>query len=177
MSSSQELDLGLDLNSRKFVSVTPEVETWRPTFHIGTQPITITDSAMVNTFAAAGLAKGLATPRDRVFLARRTDTEIVHDCLALGTQSILSVTNMAQRLLARDQEIATLRTQIVTKHQVIKEAKETISVLQKQNDEFVRVLAQYSDRAAGNVKVIEELKDRLIESRKRKEPDTVSPTM
>jgi Flp pilus assembly protein TadD len=68
---------------------------------------------MLDDAIAASMAKGIITPRDEKLLADRFDTEAINDSMAFSIQGATSVSNMAQSLYVRGNEVQALRTQVL----------------------------------------------------------------
>jgi hypothetical protein len=72
-----------------------------------------TDSVMLDDAAAASVARDIITPRDGKLLADRSDVEAINDSMAFSIQGAVSVSNMAQRLQVRGNEIQSLQNQVL----------------------------------------------------------------
>lgn len=85
----------------------------------GTQPslsqtdlLIVNDSVTLNDTTAIAVAKNFLTPRDGRLLSRRSGTEAINNSLAFSIQSVVSVLNLDQRLLARANDIQILKTKV-----------------------------------------------------------------
>ena len=99
--SSQNNHDAINLNAAP--SAAPEV--WRPYFLSPNNPITVTDSLMLNGTTATAVAASLFTPEDGRVLARRTDSQTINDPMALTIQCVASFSNMGRRLHVSNREV------------------------------------------------------------------------
>ncbi|KAM1943451.1 hypothetical protein ACFX15_011789 [Malus domestica] len=95
-------DRCFDLNLGEEVAMPSPDNIWRPSFISPTGHFTVGDSVMKNDMTAAVVARNLVTPKDNRLFSKRSDELAVKDSLALGVQCASSVSNMAQRLFARN---------------------------------------------------------------------------
>jgi hypothetical protein len=109
MASCSTSQNNLDLNA------VPEVqpEIWRPSFPSPRGHLMTTDSVMLDDATAASMDRGIVTPRDGKLLADRFDVEAINDSLAFSIQGAASVSNMAQCLQVRRNEIQSLQNQVL----------------------------------------------------------------
>jgi hypothetical protein len=72
------------------------------------RPITLHDSVLLHDSTAVAVAKGFVLPRDRALLTDKSDTDVVNDSLAFSIQGAVSTSDMARRLLVRNEEMGFL---------------------------------------------------------------------
>jgi hypothetical protein len=77
------------------------------------RPITLHDSVLLHDSTVVVVAKGFALPRDRALLIDKSDTDAVNDSLAFSIKDVVSSSDLARRLLVRNEEMGFLRNQIV----------------------------------------------------------------
>ncbi|KAM1454067.1 hypothetical protein ACFXTO_003624 [Malus domestica] len=98
---SGPFDRHFDLNFGEEVAMSPQDNIWCPSFLSSTGLLTVGDSVMKNDMTAAVVARNLLTPKDNRLLSKQSDELAVKDSLDFSFQCAGSVSNMAQRLLAR----------------------------------------------------------------------------
>ncbi|KAM1252465.1 hypothetical protein ACFX2J_040468 [Malus domestica] len=124
-------DRCFDLNlGEEAVPPSPD-NIWRPSFISPTGPLTVGDSVMKNNMTAAVVARNLVTPKDNRLLSRRFDELAVKESLALSMQCTGSVSNMAQRLLARTRQVESLAAEVMSLKQEIRGLKHENKQLHK----------------------------------------------
>jgi hypothetical protein len=109
MASSSTSQNNLDLNA--VPDVQPKI--WCPSFPSPRGHLMTTDSVMLDDATAASMARGIITSRDGKLLADRSDVEAINDSMAFSIQGAASVSNMAQRLQVRRNEIQSLQNQVL----------------------------------------------------------------
>jgi hypothetical protein len=87
-------------------------DIWQPTFAFDNRPITIYDYVMLNDSIVMVVAKGLVTPRDQRLLVNRSDVDAINNSLVFSIQGAALVSNMAQCLSVRNEEMKILRNQV-----------------------------------------------------------------
>jgi hypothetical protein len=88
-------------------------EIWRSSFLSEKGHLTTNDSMMLDDVIVTSVAKGIITPRDEKLLAEKSDAEAINDSMAFSIQGTTLVSNMAQRLHVRGNEVQALRTQVL----------------------------------------------------------------
>ncbi|KAM2056135.1 hypothetical protein TB2_028295 [Malus domestica] len=92
---------------------------------------------MKNDMTAAVVARNLLTPKDNRLLSKRSDKLAVKDSLALNVQCACSVSNMAQRLLARTRQVESLAAEVIS-------LKQEIRGLKHENKQLHRLAHDYA---------------------------------
>ncbi|KAM2122695.1 hypothetical protein ACFX1Q_020339 [Malus domestica] len=116
-------DRRFDLNLGDEATMPSPDNIWRPSFISPTGPLTVGDSMMKNDMTAAVVAWNLVTHKDNRLLSKRSDELAVKDSLALSVQCTGSVSNMAQRLLARTRQVESLAAEVMSLKQEIRGLK------------------------------------------------------
>lgn len=124
---------------------------WLPKFYSDTGLVTVEDSAMLDKKVAISIGQSILTPKDQIILSHRSDLQAVKDSLVLTTQAAASVSNLGQRVLAREQEVDHLKRYIETQKQemiTIRNANKALTrekeKLVKENGTLTTLLANYS---------------------------------
>ncbi|KAM2275369.1 hypothetical protein COP2_034913 [Malus domestica] len=94
-------DRRFDLNFGEEAAMLPQDNIWCLSFLSSTGPLTVGDSVMKNDIIVVVVARNLLTPKDNRLLSKRFNELAVKESLALSVQCAGSVSNLAQRLLAR----------------------------------------------------------------------------
>ncbi|KAM2447871.1 hypothetical protein PS1_018149 [Malus domestica] len=107
-------DRRFNLNLGEEVAMPSLDNIWRPSFISPTGPLTVGDSVMKNDMTAAVVARNLVTPKDNRLLSKRSDELAIKDYLALSVQCAGSVSNMAQCLFARTDQVESLEAEVMS---------------------------------------------------------------
>ena len=135
MSSSQS---PLDLNLAYIGQVTGNSSNLQ-TFIAPIPVLTpINDSVMENPTTALRVANQLLTSRDHEFLARRPDQVAVDESLRLNIQAAASVMNLRHRLLSRSVETESLRSQVVSLRNQLRNSMTKVERLKEERRELKR---------------------------------------
>ncbi|KAM1472436.1 hypothetical protein ACFX13_029393 [Malus domestica] len=92
---------------------------------------------MKNDMTVAVVARNLLTPKDNRLLSKQSDKLVVKDSLALSVQCACSVSNMAQRLLARTRQVESLAAEVIS-------LKQEIRGLKHENKQLHRLAHDYA---------------------------------
>ena len=98
----------------------------------------IHDSVMENPTTALRVANQLLTSRDHEFLARRPDQVAVDESLRLNIQAAASVMNLRHRLLSRSVETESLRSQVVSLRNQLRNSMTKVERLKEEKRELKR---------------------------------------
>lgn len=98
----------------------------------------IHDSVMENPTTALRVANQLLTSRDHEFLARRPDQVAVDESLRLNIQAAASVMNLRHRLLSRSVETESLRSQVVSLRNQLRNSMTKVERLKEERRELKR---------------------------------------
>ena len=128
----------LDLNLAYTGQVTGGVSNLQ-TFIAPISALTPTnDSVMENPTTALRVANQLLTPRDHEFLARRPDQVAVDESLRLNIQAAASVMNLRHRLLSRSVETESLRSQVISLRNQLRNSMTKVERLKEERRELKR---------------------------------------
>ncbi|CAN6723619.1 unnamed protein product [Malus baccata var. baccata] len=148
-------DRRFDLNfGEKAVLPSPD-NIWHPSFISPTGPLTVWDSVMKNDMTAAVVARNLVTPKDNRLLAKRSNELVVKDSLALSVQCAGSVSNMAQRLLARTRQVESLAVEVMS-------LKQEISGLKHENKQLHRLTHNYATNMMRKIDQMQESDGQIL---------------
>jgi hypothetical protein len=109
------------------------------------RPITLHDSVLLHDSTAVAVAKGFVLPRDRALLIDKSDTNVANDSLAFSIQGAVSTSDMARRLLVRNEEMGFLRNQIVVLQRMLKYYKQKHMELKQENTQLKKLVLSYAD--------------------------------
>jgi hypothetical protein len=125
------------------------------------RPITLHDSVLLHDSTAVAVAKGLVLPRDRALLTDKSDTDVVNDSLAFSIQGAVSTSDMARRLLVRNEEMGFLRNQIMVLQRMLKYYKQKHIELKQENTQLKKLVLSYADDLGPKVQEMENDTKRL----------------
>jgi hypothetical protein len=154
--SVNNLDLNLALTAQP--NVTPSIRLDVPNAHpavpdicpnlsltFDNRPITLHDYVLLHDSTAVAVAKGFALPRDRALLIDKSDTDAVNDLLAFSIKDVVSSSDLARRLLVRNEEMGFLRNQIVVLQRMLKYFKQKHMELNQENIQLKKLVLSYAD--------------------------------
>ena len=98
----------------------------------------VNDSVMQNPTTALRVANQLLTSRDHEFLARRSDHAAVDESLRLNIQAAASVVNLRHRLLSRGIETESLRAQVASLRNQLRNSTAKVERLKAERRELKR---------------------------------------
>ncbi|CAN6688209.1 unnamed protein product [Malus baccata var. baccata] len=130
-------DRRFDLNLVEEATMPSPDNIWHPSFLSPTGPLTVGDSVMKNDMTAAVVVRNLLTPKDNKLLSKRYDELVIKDSLALNVQCANYVSNMAQRLFARTQQVESLAAEVIS-------LKQEIRGLKHENKQLHRLAHDYA---------------------------------
>ncbi|KAM1207227.1 hypothetical protein ACFX2G_007903 [Malus domestica] len=107
-------DRRFDLNFGEDAAMSSQDNIWCPSFLSPTGPLTIGDFVMKNDMTAAVVVRNLLTSKDNRLLSKRSDELAVKDSLAFSVQCAGSVSNIAQRLIARTCQVESLAAEVIS---------------------------------------------------------------
>ncbi|CAL2258093.1 unnamed protein product [Prunus armeniaca] len=81
---------------------------------------------------------------DEILLTRRYDKEAIDDSMAFSIQSAASVSNMADRLRAKANEIQELNTENSSLLRMLHESQQEVENLKKENKALLKLVGSYS---------------------------------
>jgi hypothetical protein len=119
------------------------------------RPITLHDSVLLHDSTAVAVAKGFVLPRDRALLTDKSDTDVVNDSLAFSIQCAVSTSDMARRLLVRNEEMGFLRNQIVVLQRMLKYYKQKHMELNHENIQLKKLVLSYADNLGPKIEEME----------------------
>ena len=128
----------LDLNLAFSGQVTGGIPTLQPFVAPISALIPTNDSVMENPTTALRVANQLLTPRDHEFLGRRSDQVAVDESLRLNIQAAASVMNLRHRLLTRGVETESLRAQIASLRNQLRNSMTKVERLKEERRELKR---------------------------------------
>jgi peptidoglycan hydrolase CwlO-like protein len=112
------------------------------------------------------VARGIITPRDGKLLADRSDVEAINDSMAFSIQGAASVSNMAQRLQVRRNEIQSLQNQVLVLQRLVMDFRRRNRVLQQENKELKKLVDSYANGLGKRYTELEQNTNRLREQHK-----------
>jgi hypothetical protein len=173
-SSSSVINLDLNLALTAQPNVMPSVRLDVPDAHpavpaicpnlsltFDNRPITLHDSVLLHDSTAVAVAKGFVLPRDRALLIDKSDTDVVNDSLAFSIQGAVSTSDMARRLLVRNEEMEFLRNQIVVLQRMLKYYKQKHIELRQENTQLKKLVLSYADDLGPKIEEMENDTKRL----------------
>jgi hypothetical protein len=125
------------------------------------RPITLHDSVLLHDSTAVAVAKGFVLPRDRALLIDKSDTDVVNDSLAFSIQGAVSTSDLARRLLVRNEEMGFLRNQIVVLQRMLKYYKQEHLELKQENTQLKKLVLSYADDLGPKIQEMENDTKRL----------------
>ena len=143
MTSSSSLNTKETINLNAAPSAMPEV--WRPYILSPNDPVTVTDSVMLNGVTATAVVAGLCTPEDENVLVGRTDPQIINDSMAFTIQCVASVSNMGRHLHVRNHEVRALHSQVTILQRLLKENKKKVGKFKAENKRLKKLVDSYAD--------------------------------
>jgi hypothetical protein len=108
-------------------------------------PITLHDSVLLHDSTAVAVAKGFVLPRDRALLIDKSDTDAVNDSSAFSIKGAVSTSDLARRLLVRNEEMGFLRNQIGVLQRLLKYYKQKHIELRQENTQLKKLVLSYAD--------------------------------
>jgi hypothetical protein len=109
------------------------------------RPITLHDSVLLHDSTAVAVAKGFVLPRDRALLIDKSDTDVVNDSLAFSIQGAVSTSDLARRLLVRNEEMKSLRNQTGVLQRLLKYYKQKHIELRQENTQLKKLVLSYAE--------------------------------
>ncbi|CAL9017779.1 unnamed protein product [Prunus brigantina] len=132
----------IDLNVAP--STTRDAKVWRPSFVSQNRHLTVNDYVMMNDTTTVIVARNFLIPMDEMLLAVRSDEEAIDDSMAFSIQSAASVSNMADRLRARANEVHELTTENSYLQRMLHESQQEVEKLKEENDALLKLVSSYS---------------------------------
>ncbi|CAL8174512.1 unnamed protein product [Prunus armeniaca] len=142
MASSSSPPKHLDLNVTP--KTTCDAKVWRPSFVSQNSHLAISNSVMMNDTTAVIVVRNFLTPMDEILLIGRYDEEAIDDSMAFSIQSATSVSNMADRLCARANEIHELNTENSSLQRILHESQQAVEKLKEENKALLKLVISYS---------------------------------
>ncbi|CAL2257791.1 unnamed protein product [Prunus armeniaca] len=90
------------------------------------------------------VARNFLTPMDEILLIGKSDEEVIDDSMAFSIQSAASVSNMADRLRAKENEIQELNTENLSLQRMLHESQQEIEIHKEKNKAFLKLVSSYS---------------------------------
>jgi hypothetical protein len=156
--SSPSVNLDLNLASTAQSNVMPSIRLDVPDAHpavpaicpnlsltFDNRPITLHDSVLLHDSTAVAVAKGFVLPRDRALLIDKSDTDVVNDSLAFSIQGAVSTSDLARRLLVRNEEMKSLRNQTGVLQRLLKYYKQKHMELKQENTQLKKLVLSYAE--------------------------------
>ncbi|CAL9011069.1 unnamed protein product [Prunus brigantina] len=112
---------------------TRDTEVWHPSFVSQNCHLTDNDSMMMNDTIVVTVARNFLTPMDEILLIGRSDEEAIDDSMDFSIQSAASISNMADRLHVRANEIQELNTEIFSLWRMLHESQQEVEKLKVEN--------------------------------------------
>jgi hypothetical protein len=109
------------------------------------RPITLHDSVLLHDSTAVAVAKGFVLPRDRALLIDKSDTDAINDSLAFSIQGAVSTSDLARRLLVRNEEMKSLRNQTGVLQRLLKYYKQKHMELKQENTQLKKLVLSYAE--------------------------------
>ncbi|CAL9020770.1 unnamed protein product [Prunus brigantina] len=81
---------------------------------------------------------------NEILLIRRSDEDAIDDSMAFSIQSATSVSNMADRLCARANEIQELNTENSSLQRILHESQQEVEKLKEENKALLKLVISYS---------------------------------
>jgi 2C-methyl-D-erythritol 2,4-cyclodiphosphate synthase len=119
------------------------------------RPITLHDSVLLHDSTAVAVAKGFVLPRDRALLIDKSDTDVVNDSLAFSIQGAVSTSDLARRLLVRNEEMKSLRNQTGVLQRLLKYYKQKHMELKQENTQLKKLVLSYADNLGPKIEEME----------------------
>ncbi|CAN6686069.1 unnamed protein product [Malus baccata var. baccata] len=133
---------------------------WRPSFLSLTGPLTVGDSVMKNDMTTAVVARNLLTPKDNILFSKWSDELTVKDYLALSVQCTGSVSNMANHLFARTNQVESLAVEVMS-------LKQEIRGLKDENKQLHRLAHDYATNMKRKLDQMKESDGQVLLDHKR----------
>jgi hypothetical protein len=158
VTSSPSVNLDLNLAPTTQSNVMPSVRLDVPDAHhavpaicpnlsltFDNHPITLHDSVLLHDSTAVAVAKGFVLPCDRALLIDKSDTDAVNDSSAFSIKGAVSTSDLARRLLVRNEEMGFLRNQIGVLQRLLKYYKQKHIELRQENTQLKKLVLSYAD--------------------------------
>ncbi|CAL2265965.1 unnamed protein product [Prunus armeniaca] len=142
MASSSSHPNHLDLNVAP--NTTRDTKVWRPSFVSQNRHLTVNDSVMMNDATVVIVARNFLIPMDEMLLSVKSDEEAIDDLMASSIQSAASVSNMADCLRARANEVQELTTENSSLQRMLHESQQEVEKLKEENNALLKLVSSYS---------------------------------
>ena len=141
MASSSSCPNYFNLNDAP--TTTSDAKVWRPSFVSQNRHLTVNDSVMMNDATAVTVARNFIIPMDEMLLTGRSEEEAINDSMASSIQSAASVSNMADRLRARANEVQKLTTENSSLQRMLHESQQEVEKLKGENNALLKLVNSY----------------------------------
>ena len=144
-----------------------DATVWRPSFVSQNRHLTVKDSVMMNDATAVIVAKNFLTPMDELLMTGRSEEEAMDDSMAFSIQCAVSVSNMADRLRARANEVQQLSTENSSLQRRLHESQQEVEKLKGENNSLLKLVSSYSDDTLRRLNMLQVSNERILEDHER----------
>lgn len=165
MASSSSRPNNFDLNVAP--QTTRDAKIWRPSFVSENRHLTVNDSVMMNDTTAVIVARNFITPMDGILLTGRSEKEAIDDSIAFSVQGAASVSNLADRLLAKSKEIEELITENSSLQRMLQDSQREVENLKRKNKSLSRLVSSYSGGMQAKLDTLQSSNEKILEDHER----------
>ncbi|CAL8995411.1 unnamed protein product [Prunus brigantina] len=165
MASSSSRPNHFDLNVDP--KTTRDAKVWRPSFVSQNRHLTVNDSVMMNDSTAVTVARNFLLPMDEMLLRARSEEKAIDDSMASGIQSAASVSNLADRLRARTNEVQKLTTENSSLQRMLHESQQEVEKLKEENNALLKLVSSYSVDTLRRLDMLQVSNEKILEDHER----------
>ncbi|CAL9013887.1 unnamed protein product [Prunus brigantina] len=165
MASSSSRPNHFDLNVDP--KTTGDAKVWQPSFVSQNRHLTVNDSVMMNDSTAVTVARNFLLPMDEMLLGVRSDEEAIDDSMAYSIQSAASVSNLADRLRARANEVQELTTENSSLQRMLHESQQEVEKLKEENNALLKLVSSYSVDTLRRLDMLQVSNEKILEDHER----------
>ncbi|CAL9010763.1 unnamed protein product [Prunus brigantina] len=165
MASSSSRPSHFDLNVDP--KTTRDAKVWQPSFVSQNRHLTVNDSVMMNDSTAVTVARNFLLPMDEMLLGVRSDEEAIDDSMAYSIQSAASVSNLADRLRARANEVQELTTENSSLQRMLHESQQEVEKLKEENNALLKLVSSYSVDTLRRLDMLQVSNEKILEDHER----------
>ena len=165
MDSSSSCPNNFNLNDAP--TTTSDAKVWRPSFVSQNRHLTVNDSVMMNDATAVTVARNFIIPMDEMLLTGRSEEEAINDSMASSIQSAASVSNLADRLRVRANEVQKLTTENYSLQRMLHESQKEVEKLKGENNSLLKLVSSYSVDTQRKLDMLQVSNERILGDHER----------
>ncbi|CAL2263817.1 unnamed protein product [Prunus armeniaca] len=113
------------------------------------------------------VARNFLMPMDEMLLSVRSDEETIDDSMAFSIQSAASVSNMADSLRARENEVQELTTENSSLQRMLHESQQEVEKLKEENNALLKLVSSYSVDTLRRLDMLQVSNERILGDHER----------